>query len=244
MKKVLVFLIFCISTLLLSCVTNSPVKKDLFNNLEINFQETENINFLKVTINGKILDSILSIESYKIRYENNKVFIDINRNIKPTGISFEYFIQFYMNKDVNEIYIGNDLFWTSSVESYFKSEGLNYPLDIKKSIKNTKRTISGEVEISENEKKEIQKFMNYFSEKTSFEKCNEWNNRAIAFSIYDFGIHEEDDGRKFFVVKVKAFYEKDKIYDRIEKIQNTDITSLYNLLLFNYETYEELGWVF
>ena len=34
MKKVLVFLIFCISTLLLSCVTNSPVKKDLFNNLK------------------------------------------------------------------------------------------------------------------------------------------------------------------------------------------------------------------
>lgn len=244
MKKVLIFLILCINTLLLSCVTSSPVKKDVFDNLKIDFEKTENNHLVKVTINGRILDSSLSIESYKIRYEGNKVFIDINRGIKQTGISLDYFIQFYMNKDVNEIYIGNDLFWTSSVVSYFKSEGLSYPLNIKKSIENTKRTISGEEEISENEKKEIQKFMNYFSDNISFEKCKEWNKRAVAFSIYDFGVYEEYDGRNFFVVKVKAFYENNQVYDRIEKIQNMDITSLYNLLMFNYETYEELGWVF
>ena len=43
MKKVLVFLIFCISTLLLSCVTNSPVKKDLFNNLEISILKIQTV---------------------------------------------------------------------------------------------------------------------------------------------------------------------------------------------------------
>jgi len=244
MKKVLVFLIFCISTLLLSCVTNSPIKKDLFNNLEISFEETENNNLLKVTINGKILDSSLSIESYKIRYEKNKIFIDINRKIQPTGISLEYFIQFYMNKDVKEIYIGNDLFWTSSVESYFKSEELSFPINIQKCIKNTKITLEGESEISESEKKEIQKFIDYFSNNISIEKCKEWNKEAVAFSIYDFGIYEESDGKKYFVVNVKAFYENNRVYDRIIKIQNMDITSLYNLLMFNYETYEEVGWVF
>ncbi len=134
MKKVLIFLILCINTLLLSCVTSSPVKKDVFDNLKIDFEKTENNHLVKVTINGRILDSSLSIESYKIRYEGNKVFIDINRGIKQTGISLDYFIQFYMNKDVNEIYIGNDLFWTSSVVSYFKSEWLSYPLNVKKSI--------------------------------------------------------------------------------------------------------------
>ena len=43
MKKVLVFLIFCISTLLLGCVTNSPVKKDLFNNLEISILKIQTV---------------------------------------------------------------------------------------------------------------------------------------------------------------------------------------------------------
>ena len=46
------------------------------------------------------------------------------------------------------------------------------------------------------------------------------------------------------MVNVKAFYENNRVYDRIIKIQNMDITSLYNLLMFNYETYEEVGWVF
>ena len=132
----------------------------------------------------------------------------------------------------------------NSVKSYFKSEGLNYPLDIKKSIKNKKRTISGEIEISENEKKEIQKFINYFSKNITFEKCKKWNETASAFSIYDFGVYEEDDGQKFFIVKVKAYFDNNQVHDRIEKIQNMDISSLYNLLMFNYETYEELGWVF
>lgn len=43
MKKVLVVLIFCISTLLLSCVTNSPVKKDLFNNLKISILKIQKV---------------------------------------------------------------------------------------------------------------------------------------------------------------------------------------------------------
>ena len=87
MKKVLIFLILCINTLLLSCVTSSPVKKDVFDNLKIDFEKTENNHLVKVTINGRILDSSLSIESYKIRYEGNKVFIDINR-----GISTELYL--------------------------------------------------------------------------------------------------------------------------------------------------------
>ena len=42
MKKLSVFLFICISTLFLSCVSNSSGKKETFDDLEINSEENEN----------------------------------------------------------------------------------------------------------------------------------------------------------------------------------------------------------
>lgn len=95
----------------------TPVKKDSFQNLKIEFEETENPELIKATVSGKILDSALCIESYKIKYANEKVYIDINRKLGgSTGVSMDYHIQFLVNRNVKEIYIGKDLFWSAKQE--------------------------------------------------------------------------------------------------------------------------------
>ncbi len=54
----------------------------------------------------------------------------------------------------------------------------------------------------------------------------------------------EDAGKKYFCVSVNAYFEKIEAHDMIQKIKNTDVSVLHNVLLFDYDTYEETGWVF
>ena len=127
MKKLTFALIFAFASLLFAggFALHSAVSKNNFESLNIHFENVEPDNpqkskLVKTTISGWILDSALSISSYKIRYKNDKVFIDIDRKIGSTGMAMDYYIQFLMRVSVKEIYIGNSLFWTRSAESYFK----------------------------------------------------------------------------------------------------------------------------
>lgn len=116
MKKFFVLLIA--SVLLYSSCVSAPVKKESFQNLKIEFAETENPLYLKATVSGTILDSALCIESYKIKYAKEKVYIDINRKLgASTGVSMDYYVQFLMNRNVKKVYIGKDLFWSAALEN-------------------------------------------------------------------------------------------------------------------------------
>ena len=110
-------MLLIVSVLMCSSCFSAPVKKSDFSNLKIEFEETENPLYLKATVSGRILDSALCIESYKIKYANEKVYIDINRKLgASTGVSMDYHIQFLVNRDVKKIYIGKDLFWSAALE--------------------------------------------------------------------------------------------------------------------------------
>ncbi len=217
-----------------------------FQNLAVHFEETEN-DLLKVTISGFKLTSALSIKNYQIEYDDNKVYVKIKESFKNTGISMDYYIQFLMRKSVKEIYLGNQLLWTNSVESYFKNQKLQFPLDINTKInKNSKINLNNNPAQTELSKEEIQKindFIKYLSQNLSFENCKKWKKDAVAFSLSNFGIFEEVE-KQYLCVSVNAYSEKSETFDREQKLKNMDISVLYNILLFDYNNYEEVGWVF
>lgn len=132
----------------------------------------------------------------------------------------------------------------NSVEAYFKNNNLNYPLNIQET-KNDK--IKGsldteQAELSQQEKKELNEFIQHFCNEVKFEECKKWKKDALAFDITNFGIIE-DAGKKYFCLSVKAYSNDQVLSDREVRIENTDISVLSNILLFDYDTYEELGWV-
>ena len=239
LKKLLSLCIFASALLFTSC-TSASIKG--FNNLDIKFEETQEDDLVKATISGFKCSSAISIGSYQVEYKNNKVLVKIKEKLTSTGMAMNYYIQFLMSKSVNEIYIGKDLFWTSSVESYFKGQSFSFPLNVDKSILLNKVSVEGESKISEAENKELKKFIEHFCKNINFEKCKKWNGKALAFNVSDFAIYEEA-GKKYFCASVYAYAEKMPAHDRMQKIKNTDITVLHNILLFDYNTYEEVGWV-
>ena len=148
MKKFLAVCIFALVLLFTSC-TSASIKG--FNNLDIKFEETQEDDLVKTTISGFKCSSAISIGSYQVEYKNNKVLVRIKEKLNDTGMAMNYHIQFLVSKSVNEIYIGKDLFWTSSVESYFKGQNFSFPLNVNKSILSNKVNLDGEAKISEAE---------------------------------------------------------------------------------------------
>lgn len=250
-KLILIFTVACV--LLAGCGSlHSPILKYNFKDFDIHFENVELDNpqkskLIKTTISGWILDSALSISSYKIRYENDKVLIDIDRKIGSTGMGMDYYIQFLMSPNVKEIYIGNALFWTNSAESYFKSENMNFPLNIVLP-KEVSDVAQGPVEryLSEEEQGDVKKFAQHIKNTLTFEKCKAWCKNAVAFEICDFGIFAESDGRKFFCMSVDAYFDSAEIekFDRRVRVGKHDVSALHNVLLFDYDTLEEIGWVY
>lgn len=240
MKKVFLSLILFLCALLTSCISTSKI---LFDNLKIQIEETEKEYLSKVTISGFKITSALSIKDYQIKYDNDRIFIKINESLKNTGMSTDYYVQFLMKKNVKEIYIENQLVWTNSVESYFKNQKFEFPININKVIDERITSIEKQEKLSESEQKSVKEFMQYLSKKITIEKCKKWKKNAIAFNISNFGIFE-DAGKKYFCISVDAYFENEKIYDMVKKVDNMDISVLHNILLYDYETYEELGWVF
>ena len=253
MKKhiLILTLIFAFASLLFAgCVSfHSPILKYNFGDLNIQFENVElsdsgNKKLIKTTISGKILDSALSISSYKIRYENDKVFIDIDRKIGSTGMAVDYYIQFLMRADMKDIYIGNSLFWTRSAESFFKSKNMKFPLNIV-----VAKDYSGDVAwgqeicLSEQECADIKKFAEHVSKTLTFEKCKNWNKNAVAFEICDFGIFAEHD-KKYLCMSVDAYFDGAKVSDMRVRVGKHDVSALHNILLFDYDTLEERGWVY
>jgi len=249
MKKLTFALICTFNMLLLAgCATfHSPISKGNFKDFDIQFENVEPDNpykskLIKTTISGWILDSALGISSYKIRYENDKVLIDIDRKIGSTGMAMDYYIQFLMSPSVKEIYIGNALFWTRSAESYFKSENMNFPLNIV-----VAKDYSGDVAwgqeicLSEQECADIKKFAEHVSKTLTFEKCKAWSKNAVAFEICDFGIYAYSD-RKFFCMSVDAYFDGTET-EKFD-VGKHDVSALHNVLLFDYDTFEEIGWVY
>ena len=104
-----------------------------------------------------------------------------------------------------------------SVEAYFKANNLNYPLNIQET-KNDK-TIGSldteQAELSQQEKKDLNYFIQYFSGKIKFEDCKKWKKDALAFDITNFGIFE-DAGKKYFYISVKAYSNAPVSTDREE----------------------------
>ena len=229
---------------------HSAVSKINFEDLNIQFENVELSNpykskLIKTTISGKVLDSALSISFYKIRYENDKVFIDIDRKIGSTGMAVDYYIQFLMRPSVKDIYIGKSLFWTRSADSFFKSQNMKFPLNIVAA-----KDYSGDVawgvverEITEQESADVKKFAEHISKTLTFEKCKNWNKNAVAFEICDFGIFAEHD-KKYLCMSVDAYFDGAKVSDMRVRVGKHDVSALHNILLFDYDTLEERGWVY
>lgn len=241
MKKVWILLLS--SLLFINC---TAAQINSFQDLNVQFEETEN-DLLKVTISGfKLTSAPLSIKNYQIEYDDNKVYMKIKESFKNTGISMDYYIQFLMRKNVNEIYLGNELLWTNSVEAYFKNQKLQFPLNINTKVnKNSKinHNNPAQTELSKEELQKINDFIKYFSKNLSFADCQKWKKSAVAFSLSNFGIFE-DAGKKHLCVSVNAYSGTAEIFDQAQKLKNMDISVLYNILLFDYDTFEEEGWVF
>lgn len=245
----LIFTVACV--LIAGCESlHSPILKYNFKDFDIQFENVELDNpykskLIKTTISGWILDSALSISSYKIRYENQKVFIDIDRKIGSTGMGMDYYIQFLMSANVKDIYIGNSLFWTRSAESFFKSKNMNFPLNIV-----VAKDYSGDVawvverDITEQESADIKKFAEHVSKTLTFEKCKTWNKNAVAFEICDFGIYAYSDGSKYLMMSVDAYFDGAELSDNRVRIGNHDVSARHRFLLFDYNTLEERGWVY
>jgi len=245
MKKNYILLCILCGIFFISCVSSihSKLSKSDFTNLDIDFEEIEKEDLLKVTIYGKILDSALSVESYKIKYDKNTVYIDVDRRLKYTGIAIDYYIQFLMNKNIKEIYIGKSLFWTSSVEAYFNSEKMTFPVNYENSTNYKSINIGKETELSEQEQNDVRKFSQYILKYITTEKCKVWNEKSVGFNISKYGIYKDGD-KKYFIISVDAYSENQNIYDKIERVGKNTITVLHNVLMFDYDNYKELGWMF
>lgn len=120
---------------------------------------------------------------------------------------------------------------------------MTYPLNISASVNLNYNSLENQSELSEKDRTAAENFMKIFTEQVSFETCKQWSKKADAFSISDFGIFE-DAGKKYFCASVKAYFNDPEARGRITLIENTEITVLHNILLFDYDTYEECGWVF
>lgn len=252
-KHILIFTVISAfaSFLFAGCVCfHSPISKGNFNDLDIQFENVELSNpykskLVKTTISGWMLHSALSISSYKIRYENDKIFIDIDRKIGSTGMGMDYYIQFLMRPSVKDIFIGNSLFWTRSAESFFKSKNMKFPLNIVVKNDYSDGVAWGkEICLSEQECADIKKFAEHVSKTLTFEKCKTWNKNAVAFELCDFGIFAEYDGRKFFCMSVDAYFDGAEVFDMRRRVGKHDVSALHNILLFDYDTFEEIGWVY
>lgn len=164
------------------------------------------------------------------------------RNIIFYSLISLLFVSCNSSKFKTEISNQSEVYFSETKE-YFENRGMKYPLNIQKSIYNKKITLEEETELSQTEKNAIEKFMNYIIKNLSIEQCKTWNKRANAFSLSDLGIIE-DSNRKCFKINVTAYYENVEAQDRIINIPDTNITSLYNIILFDADTYEALGWMF
>ena len=126
----------------------------------------------------------------------------------------------------------------SPVESYFKNQDLNFPLHI------SKPDFNNPSELTDNEKADLQAFYKHFSKSITQDVCKRWNENAVGFVCSNYGIME-DCGKKYFTVGIYAYYnDVELIYGQKEKVKGYDISYLYNILMFDYTTYKELGWVF
>ncbi|HRX15400.1 MAG TPA: hypothetical protein P5123_03720 [Spirochaetota bacterium] len=69
-------------------------------------------SLLLCKITGNSMDSALYIKSYELVYNIDNVHIYINKSLKKTGISFPYFIQFIISKNINYVYLGDsEIIW-------------------------------------------------------------------------------------------------------------------------------------
>ena len=103
--------------------------------------------------------------------------------------------------------------------------------------------MDGEVSLSDKEIRELEKFADHIEKELTVEKCRAWNKTAVAFDVSGCGIFI-DAGKKYFTLNVYAYEEGSDVYDRWEKVGKNNLTVLYNVLLFDYDSYEERGWVF
>ncbi len=251
MKKYFLIFALIFGVFFGGCVSiHCPLSKSNFENLKIHFENVElpdsgNRKLIKTTISGRILDSALSISSYKIRYQGDKVFIDIDRKTGTSGMAMDYYIQFLMQPGVKDIYIGKDLFWTRSAESFFKSKNMKFPLNILVEKDYSAVVAQGPVEreISPEESASVKKFASYISKNLTMEKCTKWSKNAIAFEISDFGIFAEHD-KKYLMISVQAYFEDQKAFDMRRSLGRHRLSVVHNILLFDYYTFQEKGWVY
>lgn len=124
---------------------------------------------------------------------------------------------------------------------------MNFPLNIVLP-KEVSDVAQGPVEryLSEEEQADIKKFSQHIKNTLTFENCKPWSKNAVAFEICDFGIYAESDGRKFFCMSVDAYFDGAEIekFDRRVRVGKHDVSALHNVLLFDYDTLEEIGWVY
>lgn len=73
---------------------------------EVSKQNKSNITLCKLT--GNTMSSAFWIYSYKVEYNNDKIFIIIEQTLQKTGISSPYFIQFIVPEEVTRIYLGRE----------------------------------------------------------------------------------------------------------------------------------------
>lgn len=78
-------------------------------NVNVSFSEKHNTDVASIT--GVSRDSALWINSYKVKYKNDKVLLIIKKGLKKTGISGPYLIEFPISKSATAIYLGSEVIW-------------------------------------------------------------------------------------------------------------------------------------
>lgn len=131
----------------------------------------------------------------------------------------------------------------STVKEFFVKKNYKYPLHFKKDYEyRILSMMDGECQITEEEKKQIVDFYDYLVKNIQIEHCKKWASDADAFVISNPFIFVDGEIKHLGVV-VSAYFENKQPYDRTVRIENTDICINQNFLLFDFNTYEELGWV-
>jgi len=106
------FITLLLLTILSSCSTIVKSKTEI-SNFEIIISKLDTTETLLCKIVGHSLDSALWIKSYKVEYDDNKVFVIIEKSLKSTGISDPFFFEFVIPDSAEYVYLGKkEVIWS------------------------------------------------------------------------------------------------------------------------------------
>ncbi len=108
------FLFIFIALISITSCSQLIKSKTTILDLKIDITEINNGDLL-CCLSGQTGDSALWVESYIIKYEDDKIFVLIKNSLKKTGISNPYYIEFIIPKSVETVFLGKEeVIWKRS----------------------------------------------------------------------------------------------------------------------------------